>query len=411
MPHHGSIRNAVARHLREDILPFWTRNTWDAENGGFTTHLGDHGARTGCLDKYLVPQARMIRTLAAAHRHGVTDRGLLELAEQGFRFLTTRMWDERHEGFFMAVRPDGSPLHDWKWTYGHAFALYAISEFHLASGNREALAWSRRTYDLLERRAREGDDGWREFLRRDWSPRLRRRRQRTSDNHLHLMEAMMVFHEATRDERHARTLRLLTRILLERTLHPSGCVIDKFSLDWRPRRGIDLQVTTSYGHCAELAWLLCDACEQLGMPRDSYAAAVLRLVDYVLEFGWDPERGSVAFYGAPGRHVLDCRTMRPRRHLRGWWQQAEMLVALLRAYKLTRNDKYLWAFAKLFRWVWDVHIDRNGGDWHAWVSWPDGRPLPCPKGDHQKACYHNGRAMMECERALDELGLADWTGE
>jgi mannose/cellobiose epimerase-like protein (N-acyl-D-glucosamine 2-epimerase family) len=67
----------------------------------------------GSRDKDLRRQARMTWMLAAAHRHGLTGRGYLELAARGVAFLTTRMWDARDGGFVARVAPDGRPTAYW----------------------------------------------------------------------------------------------------------------------------------------------------------------------------------------------------------------------------------------------------------------------------------------------------------
>jgi hypothetical protein len=58
----------AAIRLAENLLPSWA-----------------------CHAPDVVTQARVIWTLAAAHRHGVRDRGYLDLARHGIDFLTERM--------------------------------------------------------------------------------------------------------------------------------------------------------------------------------------------------------------------------------------------------------------------------------------------------------------------------------
>jgi len=399
---HGTIRERIRRHLRRELLPFWADHAWDEDAGGFIGHLGDHGRRTGVYDKYLLIQARLIWSFAAAHRHGLTGANYLDLARRGFAFLVERMWDPEHEGFFRALRRDGTLFLDEKWVYGHAFVIYALSEYSLAAGDSDALAWARRTYALLERRARRGDSGWINFFRRDWTPRWGEQQRRSSDVHLHLLEAFSRLYEAAPRREYEAAVRHVRELLTHRAMHPAGCILDRHNGNWRPRPWRDLQVTTSFGHNAELAWLLADASDVLGERPARHETAV-RLVDYVLRFGWDPERGSIAGYGLPGRHVLRAWPLRRRRLLRGSWQQAEMMVGLLRVHEMTGDPKYLDAFARQFEWVWSRQIDHEGGEWHYRVTWPDGRPLPYPKGNQHKCCYHNARALMYSERMLDRL--------
>ncbi len=403
------VQRLLARNLRESVLPFWTRHTWDEVYGGFLGHIDDRGRPTAVTDKYLLIQARMIWTLSAAHRHGLRDRGYLELAARGIRFLTTHLWDGEHEGFFHAVRREGTPLDTRKWVYTQSFVIFALSEYFLASGDAEALAWAVRLFEVVQRRAGEGEAGWREYLRRDWSPEWRPRRYRTSNLHMHLLEAVTVLYQATRREEHRRALALLMEIMLRRTLHPSGCVLERFSLDWRrPRFSVDFQVTTSYGHGAELAHLLDAAGRTLGWAEADYVPAAVRLVNHALVFGFDAARGGIARYGRPDRHVLHARTLRARRLLRGSWEQAEMLLGLLTMYARTRRADLKLAVGRQVGWIWRHQLDHERGDWHPWVSWPEGRPLGSPKGNDHLCCYHQARALMGGERLLEELGLPDW---
>src|SRR5258708_4583618 len=50
----GGILGRAQTNLADDLLPFWTRHTWDADGGGFITHLDREGRRLGPTDKCLV---------------------------------------------------------------------------------------------------------------------------------------------------------------------------------------------------------------------------------------------------------------------------------------------------------------------------------------------------------------------
>jgi mannose/cellobiose epimerase-like protein (N-acyl-D-glucosamine 2-epimerase family) len=92
------------------------------------------------------------------------------------------------------------------------------------------------------------------------------------------------------------------------------------------------------------------------------------------------------------------------RHIRRWWEQAEMLVATLLAYQLTGEVRYLIAFERQFDWVWTFQIDHEQGDWFETTDWRSGRPLSFVKGHDWKEPYHGARALMEVSRRLALLG-------
>ena len=99
--------------LRENVLPFWATHAPDRQFGGFITHLDRNGSPSGSTDKYLVMQARLVWTMAAAERYGLT--GYLDLATEGVQFLIDRMWDRDHGGFVWTVDRAGHVVDGTKW--------------------------------------------------------------------------------------------------------------------------------------------------------------------------------------------------------------------------------------------------------------------------------------------------------
>jgi len=80
-------------------------------------------------EKVLMMQVRMIHSFSAAHRHGLSDRGYLELAGKGFDYLVQTMWDSTEGVFFFSVTRDGKPLSRRKNTDFHAYAMTGLLEF------------------------------------------------------------------------------------------------------------------------------------------------------------------------------------------------------------------------------------------------------------------------------------------
>ncbi|HYM70037.1 MAG TPA: AGE family epimerase/isomerase [bacterium] len=394
------------RSLAENVLPFWARHAPDEEWGGFITHLGRTGDRLGTTDKYLVAQARMIWTLAAAHRHGLSDRGYLDLAGRGVRFLVDRVWDPTHGGFVWAVTRDGSPLDPRKSVYGQAFAIYGLAEYAMAAGDPQALAWAGRAFDVLVAKAGDGALGFREEFAREWTPAAGWRGERkTLNTHLHLMEALVSLTEASRRETHAQALRGVLDLLLTRAVHARhGYAWDEFDPAWQARVLPRRQRHISYGHNVELAWLSLRAIGMLGLPREPARGPILDLIDHALAYGFDHTRGGLAQYGPPAGAVRHAVYLPVERLTRVWWQQAEMLVAALEAYRWTGAARYRVAFEKQFDWIWRYQTDHDGGDWYEATAWRDGRPLRLDKGHAWKDPYHNARALMEVSRQIRALG-------
>lgn len=395
-----AIRGHAEHALADIVLPFWATHGWDDPHGGFITHRRADGQPIGSTDKHLVPQARLVWTFAAAHRHGLTGQGYLELAGKGARFLVDRMWDPHDEGFVLSVQRDGTPRIRDKRTYGHAFAIFALSEYALAAGSEWATGWAARTFDALVDRAADGPFGFRERFDSHWMPVPGRDGVgKTVDVHLHVVEALTTLYEATGDPRHAAHLRALLDLILTRGVdrRDGFAMNDLLDADWSWHPARWRPIGVSYGHEAELAWLARRAVGVLGDPPDQTRAVVLGLVDHAWRYGWDHRRGGVPVFGSPVGRVRFAPYLPPSWRVKRWWEQCEMLVGLLMAYEWTREPHYLSAFARQFEWVDPRPPARDASpfDPAAWGShdWHDP--------------YHGARALMEVSRRLRPI-LAGW---
>lgn len=396
----GTRLGQIESSLAEGLLPFWTRHTWDESDGGFVTLVDRAGHPTGSRDKELRRQARMTWMLAAAHRHGLSGHGYLELAARGAAFLTTRMWDARHGGFWQRVSPDGRSMDARKATADQAFAVHALAEYALASGDRDFLTRAGSALDGLLAGAADGAGG----LREHWTPD-----EGPADGnppepwllavHCHLLAALTTLAPATEEPRHTIALRrtrdLLRDLAIDRRL---GCAFDRFDESGRPRAGPGHVLVTTYGHNVQLAWMLLDATEALGEPRESMRRDVLGLLDHALAFGFDWRRGGLAAYGPPEGHVTHAMYMSRRRLHKIRWPQAELLAALATAYRWTGESRYRAALDRQLDWLWRHQIDHATGDWFDVTSWRRGRPIHGTGTPTDP--FHDARAVMRASREL-----------
>jgi len=385
--------------LADDILPFWTRDTWDEDGGGFITHLDRTGRRSGPTGKFLMTQAGTIWALAAGHRHGLEDRGYLELARCGVRFLIEKMWDQDHGGFVWQVARDGHVVDPRKDTCGQAVAIEALTEYASASGDEAALATASALFDLLHSRAGDGSLGFRERFTRDWTPAPDSSGERkTLLAHLHLMTAFTLLAGATGASAHTAAAEKILALLP--TLR-RGMTFDR---SWQP---LDLgfgRSVTSYGLNVEAAWLMLDAADAVG-TSDRIRETALAAIDHALAYGFDWRRGGLARCGPPRGHVANAVYLGSRRLDKVWWAQAELLVATIEAYRLTGAAAYFGAFQKQFDWIWTHQADREAGSWFEATTWRDGRPLSFTKGDAGRCPFHETRALIRVSRALHGMGI------
>ncbi|RJP25141.1 MAG: N-acylglucosamine 2-epimerase [Candidatus Omnitrophota bacterium] len=394
---------ALERILLENIIPFWHPQVIDADFGGYRLNHDKDGKWKGRGNKGIVTQARTVWFYSRLINSDYAKPEYLDAARYGFNFLSEKMWDKQYGGFYWEVDSAGAVMtKPDKHLYGQAFALYALSEFAKASGDRSVEEFSRKLYDFLEFYAHDSlNGGYHESFRRDWftlpitinnymsvPPNLK-----LMNTHLHLMEALTTHYLVTK----AQTVRerLIELIFIESNSvvrKNLGACTDKYNPNWIPLRGPSYD-RVSYGHDVENVWLLIDACKAVGISNGPFMDLYHTLFGYSLQFGFDQKNGGFYDSGA-------FRTVADRRD-KVWWVQAEGLVAALKMYQLTGESVYANCYLQTLDWLVKKQVDWENGDWHSTVS-EDGTPSG-DKAGLWKSPYHNGRAVLECLEIIKTL--------
>jgi mannobiose 2-epimerase len=388
--------------LDENIQKFWYPKSIDSKLGGYQLHFGPDGASKGDGPKGIVTQSRMVWYFARMARAGYGDKAAnLKAADHGYKFLTQKMWDARNGGFAWEVDATGATkTKPKKHMYGQSFALYAISEYALASGRKDVLDFAIKFFDLLEKKAHDTKyGGYVEFFDEDWTPSSAASYMSAAgdlklmNTHLHLMEALTTFYRASK-------LPLARERLLELMTIESNTVVrkglaactDQYKRDWTPILDGNA-ARISYGHDLENIWLLVDASAAAGVPVAPLMDLFTSNFAYSMKYGWDAQNGGFWYWGpfmapAAGRS-------------KSWWVQAEVLVSALTMYKLTGEANYRDVFLKTWEFVRKHQIDWKNGEW--WTEVDASLKPSGDKGGLWKAAYHNGRSMIECLALLKEM--------
>jgi len=386
--------------LTENIEPFWYEKSLDRQNGGYVISFDQQGKLKEPVTKMIVTQARQVWLFSRLARAGYEPQKHLEAAKLGYRFLKDKMWDPTNGGFYWEVDITGNQkLKPNKHLYGQSFGLYAISEYALASGDKEALDFAVQFFNLLEEKSHDKVyGGYVEYFRPDWtSPPAGESSYmgapgdlKLMNTHLHLLEAMTTFYLASQlplaRERLLELINIESNAVVRKNL---GACTDKYSQDWTPRLEGDY-ARVSYGHDIENVWLLMDACDAAGVSNYPFMNLYETLFKYSLQYGYDSRQGGF-FYTGRFNSAADDRS-------KSWWVQAETIVSSLRMYEYTKNPKYLSTFEETFSLIESRMVDWEVGEWHGTIP-AQGQPQG-DKASPWKAGYHNGRAMIECIEIL-----------
>ena len=385
----------IEADLRQNILSFWINRVVDQAGGTFHGSLTNDLTLDRTVERGALLTTRILWTYASAYRQ-YRDPTYLTMADHAYADLLKLFHDAKCGGFFWSIAADGTVLRDRKQIYGQAFAIYALSEYHAATGQAEPLAQAIAVFRLIEQHAREHQHGgYLEAFSRAWESitdmRLSALDQddpKSQNTLLHVMEAYTNLLRFWPDAGLRRALSELVEVMLKHVVNFStGHLGLFFANDWTVNSD-----KLSYGHDIEAAWLLTDAAVAIGDPALTARvhALALKIADVTLAEGTDTD-GGIFNQGGPAG-ITDT--------VKEWWPQAEAVIGFLNAYEISLDERYLTAALHTWSFIETRLIDRQNGEWFRGVT-REGQLLADElKVSFWKCPYHNGRMGLEAVRRL-----------
>lgn len=383
----------VQNCLEKTIIPFWL-GLKDEANGGYYGYV-DHSLTVDkTYEKGCILNSRILWFFSQAYIL-LKDQKLYRAAAHAYDFLRSRFVDPAHGGVYWSVSWDGAPKDESKHTYSQAFAIYALSSWHDASGDESALSLARELQGIIEEKCAD-DGGYLESFDREFRPvdndKLSENgvlAQRTMNTLLHIFEAYTELYRVSPNKRTKGRLKFMLDLMADkiynRTLGRQEVFFDK---DWNSL--LDLY---SYGHDIEAAWLIDRGLAVLA--DDAYAKKLSPITEEITE--------NIYRRALDGGSLLNEAENGAPDTTRVWWVQAEAVVGFLNGYqKNPQRTHYLEAAKSVWRYIQTYLIDkRDGSEWF-WAVDAQGRPLPKPMAEPWKCPYHNGRMCMEIIRRFGE---------
>ncbi len=376
------------KELTERILPFWN-NLRDDENGGFYGHVDNDLQVDKKADKGVILTSRILWFYSSCYRT-LGEEYLLDNARHEYEFLK-KCVDTQNGGVYWMMTCDGKPADTMKHTYNQAFAIYALSAFFLASGDRTALELALELFNTVEKNCTD-DVAYLEAMSADWkvipNDALSENglmADKTMNTVLHLIEAYTLLLEACDGPESARIeerLLFLLEITKQKIFNRNGNRLRVFF----DREMNEIGDIHSYGHDIEATWLIDRACDTIGNSRltAEWRHINLRIAENIYSIAY--ENGAIN--NERDNDKIDKK--------RVWWVQAESVVGFLNAFQHCGDEKFLKAAENVFDWIESKQTDkRAGSEWWGEVGF-DGKPmLTVDMVNPWKCPYHNGRMCIE----------------
>ncbi len=384
------LAGEMKEHLTGVIIPFW-EGMKDTVYGGFYGWMGydlkvNEKAVKGCI-----LNSRIMWFFSNAYML-LKEEALLEDARHGFAFMKAHCLDREYGGIYWSLRYNGEPEECMKHTYNQAFAIYALSSYYDASGDREALDMALALFRLIEEKCRD-EVGYKESFDRTFreieNDKLSENgvmAGKTMNTLLHVFEAYTELYRVSGDAAVKDRLMWIMDAFADKVYNPELHRQEVF-FDAQMNSILDLH---SYGHDIETAWLLDRGLEVLG--EESYVKKLRPVTKELTARIYETAFDGHSLANECEKGVVD--------ESRVWWVQAETVVGFLNGYEQEPSKlEYLEAAKKVWGFIQEYVVDkRKGGEWF-WKVDREGRPIgEEPIVEPWKCPYHNGRMCFEVIR-------------
>ena len=380
--------------LTQEALPFWsTEGAYS--NGCFVERLDLSGKPVDPGFTRVRVQARQIYVFSHAMLNGVYP--LPDLCARATDFFIKSAWLGPERGWAKLISKNGALIDSTSDLYDISFALFALGWRYRVSKDPRCLKIAHETLDFLDAHMRHPFGGF----KNDAEGSL----PRAQNPHMHLIEAMNVWIEASRDPRFFELADEIVTLFANR-LHDknSGALGEYFKEDWTPVDGPGGDVVEP-GHQFEWAWILGHYGHLSGRLQLNVMS---RIMSFGFRYGYDAATGlTIDQVSRDGRPLAMSRRL---------WPQTEALKACLASAEFlgkTDSEKIAKILDSLLS-----HFLRPGPIPGSWIDHFDADWSPIVDKVPATSLYHLTLAFFELmrlrpllEHGMLEEAIVDAPGE
>ncbi|GJM29635.1 MAG: N-acylglucosamine 2-epimerase [Cyclobacteriaceae bacterium] len=374
--------------LLKDVIPFWEMHSLDQVNGGYYTCLNRQGVVYD-TDKFVWLQGRQAWVFSMLYNKLESKQDWFEISKLGVDFLLKHARSPSGD-FYFALNAAGDPLIKPYNIFSDCFAAMALSQYAKAAKNDNIRAVAVEIYrNILSRRSNPKGV----FNKHTTTRPLK-------DFALSMILSNLVLEMED----------VLSRKEVDETL--DVCITEVMGTFLNEETGLILEYVSEEGsfvdcfegrlinpgHGLEAMWFMLD----IGVRRndqDLIQKAILVMLS-ILEFGWDQQHGGLFYF-------MDLKGHPPQQlewDQKLWWVHSESLVALAKAFSLSK-DQAIWDwYQKVHSYTWGHFPDPEYGEWYGYLN-RQGKPHLSLKGGKWKGCFHLPRALFQCWQIFEKLAI------
>ncbi len=368
--------------LVDSVIPFWMKYSLDNEYGGYFTCL-DRDGRIYDTKKYMWLQSREVWMFARLYNEFDRTQRYLDIAELGINFIRKFGKDSKGRVYFSLTR-EGKPYFYQRKPYSAVFYMLALLEYYKASGDKQCFDESVEMFwkivewikhpELMDRPTLQGQPAMSNLA-----------------NVMVLASMAIELIKVTGDVRYKNIIEQAAdgakrHYDVQRGILKENILIDNSDNQLCTNNWPELRFFIP-GHSIETAWFWLDLLEYV--PNDEHREMALNVIERSLEFGWDKEFGGLYYF----MDVEGNPTLQLESSMKLWWPHSESIYALLKAYKLTGDSKWLEWLERIDDYAYSHFADKRYGEWFGYCDREGNLTHTC-KGGNYKGCFHVPRFLL-----------------
>jgi len=382
-----ALENIYKNYLLDKVIPFWENNSIDQQHGGYFTCL-DREGKVFDTDKFIWLQGRQVWTFAMLYNKVEQRQSWLDIAKHGADFLIKH--GRASDGtWYFSLTQEGKPLIAPYNIFSDCFATQAMAQMAFATGEEHYAHLAKSIFtSILERRNNP---------KRNWSKAIPETRPLKNFALPMILSNLAIELGDIIDPS-------LKNELIDQVIHEvmdvfyhkdSGMILENVTPEGHFSDSFEGRLLNP-GHAIEAMWFMMDIGEQRGDQALINKAKDITL--HTIEYAWDKEYGGLLYF----MDILNKPPQQLEWDQKLWWVHIETLIALLKGYMHTKDERCMHWFKIIHEYTWEHFADPEFGELYGYLR-RDGSVLLPLKGGKWKGCYHVPRGLYQCWQVLGRL--------
>lgn len=379
-------KNKFSKTLFEDFIPFWEKFSPDPIYGGFLCGF-DRDGELFFEDKSVWQQGRSLWMFSKLYNEFEKNPKWLEFARSGYDFINKYCFDENGHMYFKVTR-DGKPLINRRYYFSEAFAIMGYAEFYIAVKDEEV---KQRAVDLFKKM-------FHYYITPGCFPPKVNPKTRSVRTHSIVMIMLNVCQHMRKID-YSPIYNTIIDACISEITNNFVKADEKALFETVGAHGERLNSPEGRlinpGHSMETAWFLM---EEAALRKDTeLMKKAIQITEWSFDIGWDKEMGGIFYF----RDIENKPVLSLEWDMKLLWPHCEALIAFLRSYMFTGQEKYLDYFDRITEYIYAHFPDPGHPEWFGHLH-RDGTPISYIKGSDWKGPYHNVRAFMQIIELLKQ---------